>query len=54
VGEHDNPDAVVAVGEVDRGLQTLRDIAVDGVAGLGPVERDDQDVLGSLISASLP
>ena len=43
-GEDADPDLVVLLELVDGRLDALGDVAVDGVAGLGAVDRDDGDV----------
>ena len=40
----------VVLEPVDRGLERERQLAVDRVAGLGPVEGDDADVVGRLVA----
>ena len=47
-GEHADGQAVVAVELIERAGDALGERGVDGVAHLGPVERDQQDVAASL------
>ena len=50
-GQHHDPGVLVGLCRVDRGLEAGRDRAVDGVAGLGPVDGDDRDVAGEFLDA---
>ena len=47
-GEDADGERVVAVELVQRGGDPLRHRAVDGVAGLGTVDRDDEDRVAAL------
>ena len=42
-GEHDDPDVVVGVGAVERGVELVDQLAVLRVGGAGPVQRDRGD-----------
>ncbi len=44
VREDAHPRVVVVLELIDGGLHPSRDVAVDGVAGLGTVEREERDV----------
>jgi hypothetical protein len=52
-GEDRRPTARCRVELVERGADALGDRAVDRVAGLGPVERDQQDAVAALGEDSL-
>ena len=41
--EHDDPDGVVGLGAVERGVELVDHLAVLGVGGFGPVQRDRRD-----------
>ena len=51
--EHADPHIVVGLHLVDGRLHALGDVAVDGVARLGTVERDERDAPADLVLDNL-